>query len=61
MGIVERLSGILVFKSLGRFEHPSVQGRLTFILLYTGHLSLFHCETPWGEDLTKAEFSKSGF
>lgn len=36
VGIVERVSGILVFKSLWHFEHPSVQGRLTFILLYTG-------------------------
>lgn len=36
VGIVERFSGILVFKALRHLEHPSVRGRLTFILLYTG-------------------------
>lgn len=34
--IVERLAGILVFKSHWHFGHPAVQGKLTFILLYMG-------------------------
>lgn len=61
VGIVEKLSGILVFRSLGHFEHLSVQGRLTFILLYTGTPLPVLLWDTLGRRSEKAEFSKFGF